>query len=326
MYGYVYLTTNKLNGKMYIGQHKSLYHDTSYLGSGTHITNSINFHGSQNFTNIILEKCNSKEELDKRELYWIAKTDATNSSKFYNIAIDSNPPHDKASLNLAKIHRSQNNTKKYGDPIGYWHDSKACKKRKETNIKKYGHTEGPLNTKSSRLKAESTMMSRYGVKCPYQIESVRGKALNAIVKKYGSHIVPQAHSDEANLKRKQTDIERYGSVNPFLRKNGDLYKEHMYATNLKRYGSKYGKLQSAESRAKATKNAGRSKSCRYLYKGIEVVGQQNLLSILRKDGYHLSMTTMKKIVYDHIPCSKYPNLSTDIVTTFRYIPPRMKSK
>lgn len=34
MYGYIYITTNLINGRMYIGKHKSEKYDSSYYGSG----------------------------------------------------------------------------------------------------------------------------------------------------------------------------------------------------------------------------------------------------------------------------------------------------
>jgi group I intron endonuclease len=86
MYGYVYLTTNLVNGKQYIGQHKSKVFDIYYLGSGKLIKSAINKYGRKNFSCEILSIAGSKEELDKQEIFWIAKYNAATSEQFYNIA------------------------------------------------------------------------------------------------------------------------------------------------------------------------------------------------------------------------------------------------
>lgn len=41
MYGYIYKTTNLINGKIYIGQHKSEEYDSSYYGSGKKILRAL---------------------------------------------------------------------------------------------------------------------------------------------------------------------------------------------------------------------------------------------------------------------------------------------
>lgn len=86
-YGFIYITTNKINGVKYIGQ-KSYQTNNwkNYLGSGIHLKNAINKYGSENFERKIIEECFSKEELDKREIYWIDFYNAVNSENFYNIA------------------------------------------------------------------------------------------------------------------------------------------------------------------------------------------------------------------------------------------------
>lgn len=86
MYGYIYLTTNKINGKMYIGQHTGEVVNESYYGSGTYIKKAISKYGIENFTREILEWCSTKDELNEREQYWIAKFDAVNSDQFYNLS------------------------------------------------------------------------------------------------------------------------------------------------------------------------------------------------------------------------------------------------
>ena len=86
MYGYIYMTTNLVNGKRYIGQKKSeVFLENNYLGSGKYIGYAINSHGRENFSVSVIEWCSSKSELDEREKYWIKHYDAVNSDNFYNL-------------------------------------------------------------------------------------------------------------------------------------------------------------------------------------------------------------------------------------------------
>lgn len=86
MYGYIYITHNKINGKIYIGQRKGAY-DKKYFGSGLAICRAIKRYGVENFENHIIEWCNSKDTLNKREIYWIAKYNCNTINDYgYNIA------------------------------------------------------------------------------------------------------------------------------------------------------------------------------------------------------------------------------------------------
>ena len=78
----IYLTTNIINGKKYIG--KDTNNRSNYLGSGTYIKQAIQEYGKNNFKKTILEYCNSKEELILKEEYWLKKFDAENNPEFYN--------------------------------------------------------------------------------------------------------------------------------------------------------------------------------------------------------------------------------------------------
>lgn len=69
MFGYIYLTENLINSKKYIGQHKNNSFNPSYLGSGTILKQAINKYGKENFKVEVLEECNSKEELNEKEIY-----------------------------------------------------------------------------------------------------------------------------------------------------------------------------------------------------------------------------------------------------------------
>lgn len=86
MYGYVYLTEDLINNKIYIGQHKSENFDTSYYGSGIIISRMINKYGKENFRCSILEEADSFDDLNEKEIYWIEKLNSRDPNIGYNIA------------------------------------------------------------------------------------------------------------------------------------------------------------------------------------------------------------------------------------------------
>lgn len=86
MYGYIYLTTNLVNFKMYIGKHVTS--KKKYLGSGSYLQRAIKKYGKENFKLEIIEWCKNNEELNEREKYWIDYVGANldyNHSTWYNI-------------------------------------------------------------------------------------------------------------------------------------------------------------------------------------------------------------------------------------------------
>lgn len=85
MYGYVYITTNLINGKKYIGQHRSDKFDATYKGSGVLLVKAFEKYGFENFETEILEWYDSPEELNKGEIKYIAKYSADIDESFYNI-------------------------------------------------------------------------------------------------------------------------------------------------------------------------------------------------------------------------------------------------
>jgi hypothetical protein len=66
-YHYIYKTTNVINGRYYIGMHSTDDLDDGYMGSGKRLWNSMNYHGKENHKVEILEFCNNRGELKKRE-------------------------------------------------------------------------------------------------------------------------------------------------------------------------------------------------------------------------------------------------------------------
>lgn len=90
MYGILYKHTNKINGKVYIGQTvKDLESRCGSSGcnyiSSTFFSNAIRKYGWDNFTHEILGEYETKEELDKAEIEMIALYESTNKEKGYNL-------------------------------------------------------------------------------------------------------------------------------------------------------------------------------------------------------------------------------------------------
>lgn len=71
--GFVYLTTNLVNGKVYVGQYtfkKDERLNDTYLGSGTRITQAIKKYGRENFKREILKLCYNINQLNAWETYY----------------------------------------------------------------------------------------------------------------------------------------------------------------------------------------------------------------------------------------------------------------
>lgn len=86
MYGYIYKITNKIDNKIYIGQHKCIAISDNYFGSGINIRRAIRKYGKQNFRKEILKICESKEDLDNSEIKYISEYKSIDPEIGYNIS------------------------------------------------------------------------------------------------------------------------------------------------------------------------------------------------------------------------------------------------
>ena len=86
-YGFVYCTTNLVNNRKYIGQHKYCGKiDKYYLGSGVSLKQAIKKYGRENFKREILCQCRSLDELNDKEKYYIQFFNAVENVEFYNMS------------------------------------------------------------------------------------------------------------------------------------------------------------------------------------------------------------------------------------------------
>lgn len=148
---YIYLTTNKINGMMYIGQRKLPKHLTiendPYLGSGTYLNYSIKKHGRENFEKVILEFCNNRKEADLLEIKYFDKYNVLeNRDNFYNRGLPGqywrHEGHSKdISARMKEFYSNPENKKRFLAPIA---ESKKLTldeylelKKREENQKKF---------------------------------------------------------------------------------------------------------------------------------------------------------------------------------------------
>ncbi len=81
----IYKTTNKINGKFYVG--KDARDRPTYFGSGMLLRRAIKKYGKENFEKLTLETCQSLKQLSEREIYWVRELRATDRNIGYNIAL-----------------------------------------------------------------------------------------------------------------------------------------------------------------------------------------------------------------------------------------------
>ena len=170
---YIYKTTNLLNGKIYIG--KRVYRkkdDKWYLGSGIYLNRVIKKYGRENFKKEILEWCNDKTHLCKREIYWIKQFNATNREIGYNLSLggDGGNVGVEAYIKIGNKFRGKKKPKEFGEKI-----SKALKgksKSKEHNEKVRQSLLGRIRPKEVIDKMSKSIKKKYdnGWESPVQIE------------------------------------------------------------------------------------------------------------------------------------------------------------
>ena len=222
MYGYIYLTINKVNHKTYVGQ-KTLKNKTwdkdNYLGSGKILKCAIKKYGRENFEKFLIQFCYSKEELNKQEIFWIAEYRKRGLAQ-YNIAnggeggvFKGRPPWNKGKTGV------------YSDEV-LKRLSEACKGRKcseETKRKMSESHKGNQNHKGKYHSEETKRRiskAKKGVKLPPLSEEAKRKMSES--KKgdknpmYGKHL-----SDEEKKKLSQSSKGRHfynnGKVNVFVK-------------------------------------------------------------------------------------------------------------
>lgn len=144
----IYLTTNLINGKKYIG--KDARNQPYYLGSGKYLKKAIQKYGKENFKKEILQECSTLEELNEAELKWLKKLNCKSSSIYYN-ATDTLTPSSHG-RKLSEEHKKKISESNKGKKLSDEHKKKLSKIR--TGVKR-----GPLN-REIKDKISSSLIGR----------------------------------------------------------------------------------------------------------------------------------------------------------------------
>ena len=85
MFHTIYITTNNVNGKQYIGKHSTPDPYDDYIGSGKILKNAIRYHGREQFTKQVLHIFDNIDDMNKKEKELITE-EIINNSSYYNVA------------------------------------------------------------------------------------------------------------------------------------------------------------------------------------------------------------------------------------------------
>lgn len=86
MYGFLYVTTNLINGKKYVGVCRySRPNSKTYLGSGKALRRAIKKYGCTNFSREVLFEAQTRQELLSKEASFIEENNCVESPEWYNL-------------------------------------------------------------------------------------------------------------------------------------------------------------------------------------------------------------------------------------------------
>lgn len=125
-YYYLYKITNKVNGKIYVGVHKTTNMNDGYMGSGKIISQAISKYGLDNFEKEVLETFDTAEAMYAREKE-VVTSDFLLREDVYNVRRGGNGGFDWINTNIDLVIRNKktNANRNYNDGVYRNNQSKA---------------------------------------------------------------------------------------------------------------------------------------------------------------------------------------------------------
>ena len=201
-FNYVYVTTNTINNKQYVGSHCTDNIDDNYIGSGRIFLKAVKKYGKENFKREILKEFVSSDEARNSEEFYIDKYD-TIVPNGYNIS-------PKGGIGFKGATLSENQRKK----MSVWQQGKTYEelygKEKANEMKR---------KQSLRKKGKSTPRKGKG----HKIELIEKYGEEEGIKRYNVFI-----SKQSNAKKKRNYIcehcKKHVNKSWYTRAHGDKCK------------------------------------------------------------------------------------------------------
>ena len=243
MFGYIYITTNLINNKRYIGKREWKdelnINSDNYLGSGKILKQSFQKYGKENFSKKVVWVCYTEEELCEKEKEYINKYDATNSNEFYNIheggkGGNTRKGYTKEEMELFKI-------KMKSARKNYRHSEETKIKIKNTWKNKENHMKLPKYRKmfSEKFKGENNPM--YGRKMTERTKQKLYESHNGFFAYNKGKMMTEDQKIKISTSLKNAwqnkEVRNKWIKSKYGRVNSDETKKKMSESAYKRYGT-----------------------------------------------------------------------------------------
>lgn len=223
----IYKITNKINGRVYIGQtirtlkQRFTAHCTRN-GCRSYIGKAIKAHGKDNFTIEEIDTASSLEELNKKEIYWIKYYNSTDLSVGYNLTYggDNRVMLDSTKEKIANAHKGKPkppmSEERKKAISAFFKGRKSTNKPRKRGYKRKGHSDETKEklriANTGRKHTEETKNKiRENHKSPDVIEKIRNANLGKsqtteskikISKSLKGRIRTKEHQENLNKARK----------------------------------------------------------------------------------------------------------------------------
>ena len=207
MYGYIYLWINLITDGKYVGKHKypKLEWDPDYLTSGELIQKKIEEYGIENFKRVMLDVCDTLEELNSAEKYWIyeLETYAGWNKGGYNLTLGGDGFSGKHTNEtkqligeLSSLHYQEDQTlgKRVGDGLKKYYKENPDKRQENNEAIK-----AALNTTESKEKRSIIHQERWNDDEKKQIQSTK------IIETWKNEEIRQKRSNGIKLSMKNPE-------------------------------------------------------------------------------------------------------------------------